>query len=322
MDVFLNSSWVPPEWIEAHGFQARAAWARALDRGSPPIPAGACAFAEAATGLAQAQPEAAFVFESSCDQMRRAYDVLVSQERSHLFLFNLPATSQSPAVRAVYRAELARLGQWLERLGGQKPILTDLWSRIERRAQGRVQLLEAAPISAARAYAQAVARFHWDGTCLLPGPAPASYGRRIALALLGGHITAAHWDLFDTIERYGGSVGLNATVSGERGLTPSCPARLSADPLADLTEVYLSHCVDVYQRPNTALYTWLRERLLSRQVRGVVLWTYVGCDLWRAETQHLREAFGLPVLLLETEGGRECSPRNAGRIQAFLESLQ
>jgi hypothetical protein len=46
----------------------------------------------------------------------------------------------------------------------------------------------------------------------------------------------------------------------------------------------------------------------------------VGCDLWRAESESLREAFGLPVLLLSAE---EASPsRSISRLEAFLESLR
>jgi hypothetical protein len=52
-----------------------------------------------------------------------------------------------------------------------------------------------------------------------------------------------------------------------------------------------------------------------------VLWHYVGCDLWRAELQSLRQAFGLPVLLLDADEAAAGSPRACGRIEAFIESL-
>jgi hypothetical protein len=77
--------------------------------------------------------------------------------------------------------------------------------------------------------------------------------------------------------------------------------------------------VDVFDRPNSRLYCWLRERLVRRQVKGIFLWTYVGCDLWRAEVQTLRETFQLPVCELEADGTSGCAPSHAGRIQAFLE---
>ena len=78
----------------------------------------------------------------------------------------------------------------------------------------------------------------------------------------------------------------------------------------------------MFQRPNTRFYAWLKERLASRAIRGIVLWVYTGCDLWRAEAQTLRETFGLPVLLLEADEAQNCGPRDAGRIEAFVETLK
>jgi benzoyl-CoA reductase/2-hydroxyglutaryl-CoA dehydratase subunit BcrC/BadD/HgdB len=129
--------------------------------------------------------------------------------------------------------------------------------------------------------------------------------------------------LLDAIERAGGRVVLNATEAGERSLWPASPlgqAQPDDEAPARFARGYLANCVDVYQRPNTRLYDWLRPRLSARRVRGIVLWHYVACDLWRAEAQPMREAFGLPVLLLDAD---EAAPkRSTGRLEAFLESLQ
>jgi len=57
-------------------------------------------------------------------------------------------------------------------------------------------------------------------------------------------------------------------------------------------------------------------------VRGIVLWCFTGCDLWRAEWQTLREACHLPVLLLETDDAAGLAPRDVSRLQAFVETLQ
>jgi hypothetical protein len=98
----------------------------------------------------------------------------------------------------------------------------------------------------------------------------------------------------------------------------SCSVNAALLPL--LARNCLANCIDVFQRPNTRLYDWLRERLTARKVRGIVLWHYVGCDLWRAEAQSMRASLGLPVLLLDAD---EAMPRrNTGRLQAFLESLR
>ena len=52
-------------------------------------------------------------------------------------------------------------------------------------------------------------------------------------------------------------------------------------------------------------------------MRGIVLWHFTGCDLWRAEAQTLRETFGLPVLLLEASDEPGNTPRELNRLQAF-----
>jgi hypothetical protein len=57
-------------------------------------------------------------------------------------------------------------------------------------------------------------------------------------------------------------------------------------------------------------------------VRGIVLWHFTGCDLWRAEAQTFRETFGLPVLLLEASGEPGAAPREINRLQAFVETLR
>ena len=176
------------------------------------------------------------------------------------------------------------------------------------------------------------------------------------LALVGGPLAQPQMVLLDAIEKAGGRVVLNATEAGERSLwadslldnAQPCTAECSVDTteaaikqpckeafapvsspelcsvnaalLARLARGWLANCVDVFQRPNNRLYNWLCERLTARRVRGIVLWHYVGCDLWRAEAQPMREAFGLPVLLLDAD---EAAPnRNTGRLEAFLESLR
>ena len=94
------------------------------------------------------------------------------------------------------------------------------------------------------------------------------------------------------------------------------------DPVGALVRHYFENIVDVFQRPNTRLYAWLGERLAARGARGIVLWVHTGCDLWRAEAQTLRETFRLPVLLLEAGEVLTGFPREAGRIQAFVEMLR
>jgi hypothetical protein len=249
--------------------------------------------------------------------MRRVFDVVNYRGGAKVFLFNLPATS-TPAARQLYRAELERLSWFLRELGGVAPTPERLRAEMVATERSRCALRAAAPEAEGRSLVQALARFWGDGGFLAPVPVLARAG--LPLAVVGGPLSLADWPLFDVIEAAGGSVVLNATDAGERCLCP-LPAGLT-DPLAALADGYFDHLTDVFQRPNARLYTWLRERVAARHVRGVVLWAFTGCDLWRAEWHTLRECFGLPVLLLETDDAAGLAPRDVGRLQAFVETLK
>ena len=354
MEVLYTSPWVPAEWIKAHGLAPRGIWL-ANEFASEPLPlaAGVCPFANSVVHLAQHKTASAAIFTTHCDQLRRGFDTVAEGATQRAFLFNLPVTWQTPVAERIYLDELRRLGRFLAGLGGQAPAAAALQAVMRQHSEARLRLLEAAGRYPARAFAEAVARFHLDGSLNLPpmnGERRAITENHVPLALVGGPLPQSQMPLLDAIEQAGGRVVLNATEAGERSLwrTQSMPAersvhaealsvnstpkdssafgfgsvleRGSSIPLELLARDYLANCVDVFQRPNTRLYDWLRERLAARHARGIVLWHYVGCDLWRAEAESLREAFGLPVLLLDAE---EASPsRSIGRLEAFLESLQ
>jgi len=144
----------------------------------------------------------------------------------------------------------------------------------------------------------------------------------VPLALLGGPLLPAQWALFDAIESSGGRVVLNATEPAERCLLPPMATSTGCQsPLTALADHYVDHAVDVFHRPNSRLYAWLRLRLAERAARGIILWVQVGCDLWRAEAASLRAAFGLPLLVLESQDVRAGGLRDANRLAAFVESL-
>jgi benzoyl-CoA reductase/2-hydroxyglutaryl-CoA dehydratase subunit BcrC/BadD/HgdB len=335
MEVYLTSPWVPAEWIKAHGLEPRGVWfAPDFLLESIPLAAGVCAFASAVVRLAETQAGSAVVFTTHCDQLRRGFDAVVRSAPGRVFLFNLPATWQTAAAERIFCAELERLGRFLLKLGGHLPATEELRRVMGDYACARAKMLEAGPWCPARRYAEAIARFHWDGSVDLPerdlsqrsrrgeNTAPYPEGAVIPLAVVGGPLPRSHWGLLDTIESAGGRVVLNATETGERSLLPPFAPEPGAPPQTLLARGCLEGCVDVFQRPNTRLYAWLKERLAARHVRGLVLWQFVGCDLWRAEAQSLREAFGLPLLLLDADETASGSQRNAGRVEAFLEALR
>jgi benzoyl-CoA reductase/2-hydroxyglutaryl-CoA dehydratase subunit BcrC/BadD/HgdB len=340
MEVFFTSPWVPAEWIQAHGLDPRGIWlAPQLAFGSLSLSAGICPFAQAAVGLAEKERRCAVVVTTHCDQLRRGFDAVAGPASAPAFLFNLPATWQTPVARRMFASELERLGEFLVTLGGHAPAPEELLEIMSHYNLARERLRGAVHGCTGRPYAEAVSRFHWDGSCPSSGDPvvrrveePSAHPR-VRLALVGGALPQAQWDLLDIIGRAGGRVVLNGTEAGERSLQPACRLDALGAGLASgaggvrtfveaLTQGYIEGCVDVFQRPNTPLYDWLKERLAARRVRGIVLWHYVGCDLWRAEAQPLREAFGLPVLALDADEAGSGSARNAGRVEAFIEALR
>jgi benzoyl-CoA reductase/2-hydroxyglutaryl-CoA dehydratase subunit BcrC/BadD/HgdB len=286
------------------------------------LPEGVCAFAHAMAALAESPAQPPLVLTTSCDQMRRAADNALGRGASHVFLFYLPATWQTDTVRRLYHAEVERLGRFLERLGGRRPTADELWALMREYDERRRLLRAVVRGASARQAAEALARFpDWAPTPASVSAAP-PVDDGIPLAIVGGPLLPSQWPMLDDIESAGGRVVLFATEPGERSLLPPL-ARPDEPrhPLSTLTDHYFAHCVDVFRRPNSQLYDWLGARLRERRARGIVLWAYVGCDLWRAEAASLREAFQLPVLTLDAHDVRGGALRDANRLAAFIESL-
>jgi len=323
MEVYLASPWIPREWVEAHGLTPRGLFsAPDCDAVIPRVFEGVCSFAQRNLEFARAREGSAVVFSSACDQMRRSFDRIQPERAVPAFLFNLPATWQSKVAWRLFRTELERFTCYLERLGGRRPVAQSAFTTICDVVRARSKLLAAWCQPNARAYAEAMAGFHWDGRVTLePGPDVREV-TGVPVAFVGGPLTRAQFGVLDAIESAGGRVALNATETGERSLGwGQLSSAQEADTIDGLARVFFERIVDVWQRPNTRLYAWLRERIVEREVRGIVLWHYIGCDFWRAEAASLREAFGLPVLTLDSDQAHTDHPRLVHRIAAFIEML-
>jgi benzoyl-CoA reductase/2-hydroxyglutaryl-CoA dehydratase subunit BcrC/BadD/HgdB len=338
MEVILTSPWLPAEWIKAYGHEPRGVWFHpGFGSQKLRLGAGVCPFAQRVLSFADEQKESAFVFSTHCDQLRRAYDGLESPALERNFLFNLPATWQTGVARKMMCSELKRLGDFLARLGGRAPTAQILAHTMQNYGAARTELARAGRWCHGAAYAKAVAQFHREGSVELPPRSQIASDIRyredqvVRFALVGGPFALADLPLMGVIEAMGGAIVLNATETGERTLAPchaggdkggGMPEGESVDSLMEtLARDVQDQCVDVFQRPNTRLYAWLGRHLAERKVQGIILWCYVGCDLWRAEAEGLREVFKLPLLVLEADESGNVSTRNIGKVQAFLESF-
>lgn len=326
MEVYLASPWIPREWVEVHGLVPRGLFsAPAFGTLTLRMAEGICSFAQQSLELARmhgAQGNAV-VFGSSCDQMRRGFDIVGVPQGTRAFLFNLPATWQSGAAWRLFRAEFDRFTRFLERIGGCRQSDESVAAVIDSARDTRTRLRSSWNKLSARGFAECIARFHWDGRAIVERASDADGDTGVPVAVVGGPLTQAQLGILDAIELAGGRVAVNATETCERslGLETPVPGRVAGN-IDCLAQFFFSRIIDVWQRPNTRLYAWLRERIEERNVRGIVLWHHVACDLWRAEAASLREAFNLPILTLDSEQARSDDLRLLHRIAAFMEILK
>jgi len=299
--IIYTCSYVPGEWIAAHGLTpVRVMPRHPSDHDGLGRVEGLCAFAKAYVNevLADADSGGA-VFTTECDQMRRAYDVVKPRAGCATFLMNVPSTWQSDESKKLYVEELGRLGRWLCTLGGRSPanaLLAETMIRYDEKRQSR-----------------RVVERRCDGG-----------SGATALAIVGGPMLESDVDIPGIVEQAGGRVVLNATETGELGLCDAFDKdRLADDAAGELARAYFECIPAVWKRPNDGLFDWLEAKCAERGVRGIIYHRFVWCDVWHAELYRVRESLGLPVLDLDVSGDWHCTlERTVNRIEAFLETLQ
>ena len=318
--VVYSCPFIPAEWIAAHGFRpCRIAPSVPPDPGGAAAGVGVCPYAHAFASCAPEEGScAAVVFTTTCDQMRRISELAALHDGLPTFLMNVPATWQTTVAQRLYRSELLRLGRFLRERGGHAP--SDLVEIMVAYSGVRQRLQDLRGQVDARALAEASAAFHATGDFAEP---PRAYPAisKIPIALAGGPLQERHFRLFDLVREAGGEVVLDGTSTGERSLVCFDRRRIREDAIGELADAYLGGIPDVFQRPNSRLYQWMRTRLIEREVRGIVIHYYLWCDTWRAEIQRIREWAPVPVLALDAEDDFPSEVRTAARIQAFLETL-
>ena len=329
--ILYSSPFVPIEWISAHGLRPWRVIPDRHTRAALRLPfTGVCTFARRAiNSMADATDAAPVVLATTCDQMRRAGEMLRQRTERPVFFLNVPATWQSQAAHEWYLSEVLRLGAFLEQVGGSAPATPMLAQVLREYDAARTRLRAMCESHPAQVCAEEIVKFHQADQAEIAAYArqespatPVAAGVRVAL--VGGPLSHAQQRLFGMIAARDGAVALDATETGERGLpAPFDAARIEQDPLGELQRAYFDGIPDVFRRPNSLLYDWLTQRCNQRGIRGVILVRHVWCDLWHAEAQRLRDRLHLPFLDLDlNDENGEIDGRAQTRIQSFLETLQ
>jgi benzoyl-CoA reductase/2-hydroxyglutaryl-CoA dehydratase subunit BcrC/BadD/HgdB len=289
--ILYSSPYIPQQWIAAHGMAPVLLHPSGdCEHACSARVEGLCIFVRAWIRAALAYREAAGILVAqTCDQMRRAFEVLQAHTNLPCFLFNIPATWQSVQARHLYRNELRRLGRFLEKLGGCSPSMERLQAQMRKdAASGDSGLQQNKPC-------------------------------RIPLALIGGHGRGAAEPWLSLLERAGGGIVLDCTQPA----APEFDRRAIKDaPFTELAAGCFDAIQDIFQRPNSRFYQRLTAALQQNSIRGLILRRYLWCDLWHAEVYRLKQWAPVPVLDLELSGqADEDRHRLATRIESFLEML-
>ena len=326
--IIYTCPYVPAEWIAAHGLRPYRVMPEPIDSAlSIARTEGVCPYVRSFIGAVINNKRAdGVVVTTVCDQMRRAFDILVRRCEFPAFLMNVPNTWQNLAAQKLYMDELKRLGRFLIRLGGKSPSTDTLAKIMLEYDTARTSILSARGHLSARQYAEAIAAFGRDGPGVMlnnvTGREPLISG--VPLAIIGGPLMRQDFDILEMVEQFGGRIVLDATESGERGMCPAFDRRqLRDEPLMELANAYFGGIQDASRRPNSELYKWLKSELAGRAVRGIIFRRYLWCDMWHAELRRVKDWIDLPVLDIDTTGDNETDRhRTTNRIRAFLEMLQ
>ncbi|MHC4540996.1 MAG: 2-hydroxyacyl-CoA dehydratase [Planctomycetota bacterium] len=326
--IIYTCPYVPAEWIAAHGLRASRVLPDCIDSGLSSARAeGVCPYVRSFIGQVLENSRAGgAVVTTVCDQMRRAFDIIVRNGDIPAFLMNVPNTWQTLTAQRLYIDELKRLALFLIQLGGKPPSEDVLAEVMLEYDAARTSVRSAREHLPARRFAEAIAGLGRDG----PGKTPGSFNSAepltggVPLAIVGGPLMRSDFDLFDMVEQLGGRIVLDATETGERGMSPAFDRRrLRQDPLLEMAHAYFGGIPDASRRPNSELYEWLKRELVGRAVRGIIFRRYVWCDMWHAELRWLKDRIELPVLDIDSAGDNHLEqPRISNRIRAFLEMLQ
>jgi benzoyl-CoA reductase/2-hydroxyglutaryl-CoA dehydratase subunit BcrC/BadD/HgdB len=323
--ILYTSPFVPAEWISAYGLQP----VRLYPSLNGEVPAveqlpGLCPYARMmAHACLQGTDAAAVVIAGTCDQMRRAAELIFLRSSLEVFLMHVPSTWHTVTAFNLYCYELKRLGEFLEECGGAVPSEKLLADKMLQCDSERGMLRDLQGTLPARQYADMVMQWFETRSLHMPEFTGSSFAGGTPVIMTGGPLMKEHLVVYNVIEEHGGMVCFDATENGELLLPAPYDRRVVRDePFMEMASAFFGSIPGVFQRPNSRLYDLLKQYIDTYSPAGILLVRYVWCDLWHAEVQRMKEWLSLPLLEIELNDETPgIDTRTKTRIQAFLETL-
>ena len=315
----------PIELLQTYGFKPVRILAPATvlseSRGEDLLGSESCFWcrstASLAAEIAKVSSRDIFIGSTTCDQSRRAFELLYSIYPDRCFMINVPATRTENAFQLFYQ-EIKRLGLWLSSINETYPTDDDFSVTINMWQNIRKSLLAKRLSISTISYIQ-------RATEILSGEVPAEIlseeqtNDGVPIIITGAPITSAHSDFITFIENNGGKIVSIATNTVDSFL--ELDINISSNPLQDIALAYFNSPPSIWERPNNRFYTWLGEKIATTHAKGLIWAAPTFCDLWNCEKERARRKLGIPILGFELTSSEINSPRSQTRIEAFLENL-
>lgn len=282
------------------------------------------------------------VGETTCDGKVKMYELLAKQKNVHIL--QLPRSQSLPEAKALWRAELVRLKERVERDFGVSITEEGLREAIRKRNLERALLKELyelstmtpPPITGVRQLQVLFGsqfKFNWDDKIAEiknaissireaynagERPVPESAPRILITGCPMGGVTEK---VVKVIEEAGAVVVVYENCTGAKQMDRQCAE--DGDPLTNLAEHYLQIGCSV-MTPDTNRFELLHKLCEQFRVDGVVEMTLQACHTYAVEAQlvktHMKER-NIPYLQLETDYGTADIGQLATRAGAFVEML-
>jgi len=146
------------------------------------------------------------------------------------------------------------------------------------------------------------------------------YEPEFTLLLTGSPVAPGDSIVAETVEAMGGAlIPINCTGFQ---MFPDQPGKLEDFSVATLCRVYFESMKCVRCRPNHEMFRYAAEELSSTGAHGLIVKSLKFCDLWFTEKVRMKQAFRVPVLVLDTAFSMGEVERTAVRVESFVQSLE